>query len=258
MTAKRIRQVYGIVLSIALIAAGLCLMWACWQVYTSGPEHPYNAQSIAKAFAPISIVVYIALGLTLGSILLHIFLPQEKEKRKVEKNYSLMLQKLHEKNDLNGCGDEKLVAAIGKEQKKRILHSCITLLLLAVGFVVVLCYSLNMKNVYSGDAHASTDKIKLTAAVMLCCFAIPFGYGIWTAYYQKASIRRELELMKMVASPRKDPLPAPKAQPKWMAYIPYVGLAAAIALIVVGYLGDGHMGVLTKAIEICKECVGIG
>lgn len=258
MTAKRIWRIYGIILSVALIAAGLCLMWACWQVYTSGPEHPYHAQSIAKAFAPIAIVIYIALGLTLGSVLLSVFLPQEKEKRKVEKNYSLMLQKLHEKNDLNGCGDDKLVAAIRKEQKNRKLHSCITLLLLALGFVVVLCYSLNMKNVYSGVAHASTDKIKQTALVMLLSFGVPFGYGVFTAYFQKASIRRELELMKMVASPRKEPLPAPKAQPKWMAYIPYVGLVAAIVLIVVGYLGDGHMGVLAKAIEICKECVGIG
>lgn len=254
MTMKQFRRVFGIVLSIALIVSGICLMHACWQVYTAGGDHPYTAQRVAKAFQPIAPPVYFALGLSVISL----FLPGKPEKQKPEKNYPLMLQKLHEKNDLTCCGDQKLVAAIGKERKSRKLHAGITLALLLAGFVAVLIYSTGMDRVYSGEAHQSTEKIKATAAVMLACFAVPFGYGIFTAYFTKASIRREYELMKLVAAPRVAPLPAARERSKITAYLPYVGLLVAVLLIVVGYLGDGHMGVLAKAIEICKECVGIG
>lgn len=258
MTAKQIRKIYGIVLSVALVAAGICLMWACWQVYTSGGSHPFHAQSVAKAFAPISIVVYLALALTLGSIVLHMCLPQEKEKHKVEKNYSLMLQKLHEKNDLDGCGDEKLVSAIYKEQKNRKMHKIICLIVLGICSAVFFCYALSSENVFVDEASQITGLIAKGAVFMLVCLVAPFGYGVFTAYYCKRSIRRELDLMKLVAAPRTEPLPAPKAKPGYMAYIPYAGALIAVVLIVLGALTGGWNDVLTKAVNICRECVGLG
>ncbi|WP_217958510.1 CD1871A family CXXC motif-containing protein [Acutalibacter muris] len=35
-------------------------------------------------------------------------------------------------------------------------------------------------------------------------------------------------------------------------------LALAIAFIVIGLLGRGHIEVLQKAVKICLECIGIG
>ena len=110
MNSKTIRLLYGIVLSLALVAAGICLMVACYGIYQSGGEQMYTAEKVAAAFAPIAVPVYIALALTIGSFLLHMLLPLEKEKRKIEKNYPLMLRKLHEKNDLSACGDRSLVS----------------------------------------------------------------------------------------------------------------------------------------------------
>ena len=251
MNVKSIRQIYGIILTVALILAGICLMYACYNVYSTGGDHPYSAERVAEAFAPIAPAVYVALGLSLVSL----FLPKEEQRRKIEKNYELMLRKLHEKHDVYGCGDQNLVRAIVNEQRRRKNNRMITWILLGLGFVVSLIYSTNMDNMVASN---STPKVMKFALVLGACFAIPFGVGVCNAYAHKLSIIKELELMKLVAAPRNTPLVITKTQPKYMAYIPYVGIAVALVLILVGYLGDGQAGVLAKAVEICKECVGIG
>ena len=122
----------------------------------------------------------------------------------------------------------------------------------------MLCYGTQLNNVYDADANAATGKMVKYAAVMLICFGVPFAYSIFFANLQKTSIFREWELMKLVAAPRNQPLQKAEKQYKWLSYVPYVGIVLAVALIVVGYLGGGYQGVLDKAVEICKECVGIG
>lgn len=255
MNVKRIRLIYGIVLSLALVVAGVCLMLACWQVYSSGGEQIYTAEKIAAAFAPVAIPVYVALALILGGFILHMALPVEKEKRKIEKNYALMLRKLHEKNDLSACGDQKLVAAIEKETKLRKLHSIISLAVLAVSTVVFLCYALNGGNFHSSEI---TESMISAMYVMLPCLAVPFGYAVFTAYFCKASVKKELELMKLVAAPKKAE-PAPVKKPcKLCAVLPVCLLVVALGLITVGLIGNGWADVLTKAVNICRECVGLG
>lgn len=255
MNVKRIPLIYGIVLSTALVVAGVCLMLACWQVYSSGGEQIYTAEKIAAAFAPIAIPVYVALALTLGGFVLHMALPLEQEKRKIEKNHALMLHKLHEKNDLSACGDQKLVAAIEKEPKLRKLHSLISLAVLAVSAVVFLCYALNGSNFHSSQI---TESMISAMYVMLPCLAVPFGYAVFTAYFHRVSIRRELELMKLVAAPKKAEPAQAKKPCKLCAVLPYCLLAVAVCLIAVGLMGNGWADVLTKAVNICRECVGLG
>ena len=255
MNHKTLRLIYGIVLSVALVAAGICLMCACMQVYTSGGEQIYTAEKIAEAFKPIAIPVYLALALIVGGFLLELILPAEKKKLPVEKNYPLMLAKLHEKNDLDRCGDKKLIAAIKEEPKKRKLHKILSFVVLGLSAVVFLCYALNGRNFHSTEI---TQSMISAALVLLCCLALPAGYGVFAAYYCKASIRREVELMKMVAVPRQPEENPVKAPCRLWTILPYGLLAVAAVLIVLGIMGNGFADVLTKAVNICRECVGLG
>lgn len=254
MAKKTFWRIYGIVLSVALAVAGICLMVACYGIYASGGEQIYTTQKIAAAFAPISIPVFLALALTLGGFILHLFMPLE-EKKTVNKNYALMLRKLHEKNDLSRCGDRALVAAIEKQPRLRKLHSIISLVVLGLCTVAFLIHACNGSNFHSSEI---TQSMIVSMYIMLPCLAIPFGYGVFTAYFCKASIQKELALMKLVACPR-TPAPAPaKKESKAVLFFQLGVLVAAVALIVVGVLGDGFADVLTKAVNICRECVGLG
>lgn len=255
MNTKTIRLIYGIVLSIALGIAGICLMLACWQVYRSGGEQIYTAEKIAAAFAPIRVPVYLALALTIGGFILELVLPGQSKKQRVEKNYPLMLKQLHQKHDLSACGDKQLVKAIEAQPKLRRLHSGISIAVLVLSAAVFLRYALNGEHFHSSEI---TESMLRAMWVMLPCLAVPFAYAVFTAYFHKASIRKELALMKLVAAPKK-PEPAPvKNASQLPAALCYCLLGVAVGLIVVGALGDGWSDVLTKAVNICRECVGLG
>lgn len=254
MAKKIVWRIYGIATSVALAVAGILLMLACYGVYSSGGEQIYTAEKIAVAFAPISVPVLLALFMALGGLVLHLFMPLE-EKKTADKNYGLMLRKLHEKNDLSRCGDKSLVAAIEEQPRLRKLHSIISLSLLVVFAVEFLIYACNGKNFHSSQI---TESMIMAMYMMLPCLAIPFGYGVFTAYFHKKSIKKELELMKLVACPC---TPAPQVEKKKSKAVLFLRLGllvAALVLIVVGVLGDGFADVLTKAVNICRECVGLG
>ena len=253
MQTKKLRQIYGIILAVALAVAAVCLIHACWKVYNMGGQYPYNAKRVADAFAPIAIPVYLALALSAGSL----FLPGKEPGRKMEKNYPLMLQKLHQKNDYKRCADQRLVHAIDAQQKKRTRNTVISWILLGLGGVVFLYYSLDSSHIFSKDSHEITRFMGKGALVMLACLGIPFGFGISAAYANMASIRWEWELMKLVAVPCEKPLPE-FPEKKWLPWVQGVLLVVALVLIIAGAAFGGWKDVLTKAVNICRECVGLG
>ena len=62
-SARRIRLVYGIALSICAIVAGVCLITACLGIYLSGGDQIYTPEKVAHGFSVISVPVYLLAGL---------------------------------------------------------------------------------------------------------------------------------------------------------------------------------------------------
>ena len=254
MNKKLIWLLYGIVTSLALVVAGALLMVACYEIYTSGGPQIYTAEKIAEAFAKIAVPVYIAVFLSLGGLVLHLFIPLE-EKRKTEKNYKLMLRRLYQKTDLFACQDEKLVKAIRKQSRLRNIHSWISAILLVIGCVVFLVYACNGANFHSTEI---TQSMIRSVLVLLPCMLLPFGYSVFTAYFNWQSLRKELELLKQVDAPCERIKFGIKEDPRGLQVYRLVLLIAAVVLVIVGIVGVGYTDVLTKAVNICRECVGLG
>ena len=253
MTKKTVHTVYGIVLSVSAVIAGICLMVACYGIYTSG-DKPFTHQSVAAAFSQIAVPVYICLALVIGGFILDIFLPSEKEKRKVQKQYPLILANLHKKADLDLC-EGKLRTAILAEQKKRKTQLFISLGILAACSVVFLVYALIPSHFHQSEINTSMVNAMWW---LLPCLAIPFGYAVFAAYYSNKSIQKEIELVKL--APRAvgaKPAPAP-GKKSVLPCLRWGLLAVGIAILVYGYFAGGTADVMTKAINICTECVGLG
>ena len=248
---KWIRLVYGIILSIALIAAGLCLIGACIAIYESG-SRPFSREAVALHFAEIATPVYVALALTIGGFLLSFALPAEKKKKKAEKDYPAILNRLWEKRDISFCGPT-LLKDITKQQKNRKLHTYISAALLAAGSIAFLIYAVNPGNFPSDDITGSMARGSI---VMLASLAVPFGYAVFTAYFIRGSLQKEIELVKTIAVSKEI---AAKVETKEKKYnIRWVLLCVAIGILVYGYFAGGTLDVLTKAVNICTECVGLG
>ena len=247
------RRIYGIVLSAVLVIAGICLMAACYNIYTTG-DGTFSREIVAAHFGKIAIPVYLCLALVIGSIVLEIFLPGTVKKIVPEKNDSLILQRLQRKIDLPAC-DPSLIAKVLKEQQSRMCHKIVTVALLVIGSAIFLVYALNGDNFHQREI---TDSLIQAMYLLIPCMAVPFGYAVFAGYHSRASIRREIEVLKQAGS-NHSPAPVESVAKKDVSLIlRWVFLAVAVVFLVWGYCIGGTADVLTKAINICTECVGLG
>lgn len=253
MTNKRIHLIYSIVLSILLAVAGVCLITACLGIYLSG-DRAFTRESVAAAFSGIAVPVYLCLALVFGGFILDGFFPAETKKQPPEKQYHAILKQLYSKMDTSSPDP-----AIRMQQKARKTHKFISLLLLVAGSIVFLSYGANSANF---DQQDITGSMIRSMYWFIPCLAIPFAYGVFTAYFEKASLKKEIELVKQAIANGAQTAQTVKKQPadhtKLLLGIRLALLGLAVAILVYGFFTGGTNDVLTKAINICTECVGLG
>jgi len=265
-TKKRIHLIYGIVLIAVTVIAGICLMFGCYRIYTNGlaadAEQIYSREIIANAFAAIAIPVYACLALVIGSFILHIALPLPNPKLIPEKNYPLILQRLREKKSF-APDQTDLQAAAQRQQKLRRLHSIITLALIAVCAVVFLIPA--CQGSYWPDPTDPNELRNVNDAMagmmplFAACVLIPMGYGVFTFYFCRSSIRKEIELQKQASAPAENTKPLPCQPSKKITNVLRCAIvAAAIAFIIFGACTGGVEAIIAKAVAICTECIGLG
>lgn len=254
MTDKRIHRIhffYGFGLSAMLILSGICLMTACVGIYLSG-DQPFSRESVAVAFAPIAVPVIGTLALVIIGFLLDLFLPKAAKKAAPVAQYSMLLHRLQAKADLEQA-DEAAKSAIAAQRACRSRHKLITAALLVIGSIVFLVYALQ-----KGSFHPSeiNDSIIMATAVLLPCMAVPFFYAVFAAFRARISMKKEIELLK--ALPKKADTDCAPRSDRTVHIARGILLCAGTALLLYGLFSGGTADVLTKAINICTECVGLG
>lgn len=254
MTKKRIHMLYGIVLSTMLAISGICLCIACVGIYLSG-KHPFSPEAVAAAFQTIAVPVYLCLALVAGGFLLEGFYPIEKKKA-VTKQEHMLLAALQSKLDESSCAPEIMSAITAQRQQRGRLKS-LGLALLAVCSMLFLSYGLNPANFHQSQINTSMLR---AMALFSPCLAIPFAYGLFAAYAEKKSICKEIALIRQALSDgSKAPPPVSAPRQRWgLLSVRLALLCAGIAILVYGFLAGGTADVMTKAINICTECVGLG
>ncbi len=259
-SVNRIHKIYGIVLSTVAVVAGILFIVSAWNIYQTGLAanvQPYTYETIGAAFGKIAIAVYACLVLVIGGIILNIALPQEKKKSAVEKNLPLILSRLQAKTDLGKC-DENLRASIEKQEKTRKLHATVLAVLLVLCSALFLSYACNDSNWHETEFNACMIRAFFA---LLICMALPFAYSIFTVFYCRHSMNKEIELMRQAsaAAPFKGERPAPKHMSiQTENIVRYAVLLFAVTIMIYGLCTGGTTDVLAKAAAICTECVGLG
>lgn len=255
-TKKVLRIAYFVAVTASLVVAGVCLMAACLAIYRSGPnpgDQPFTREVVEQHFAPIALPVWLSVGMAVLGFVLKPLLPAPAAPK--ADVTATVLKNRTVRTNLSACPAE-LKAAVEKERRLRRVHTGIAYGLLAVGAILFLCYALNVNHF---DKSAIYPAMKAAMWVLLPCFGVPFAYGVFAAYWNRGSEKRELALLKQ--APAEAVSPAPAAVPmseRWVLVARYAVMAVAIAALLIGAVGDGWMDVLTKAINICTECIGLG
>ncbi len=275
---KKVHLIYGIVLGVLLCAVGILFIIMCLDIYHSGPS-PFTRESIGKHFGKIAVFVYILIALVIGGVILNIVAPLEKARLKGSVNDGLVLDRLSKKLSSLSCeGSEK----IEKQRILRLVLIIISALLVVGASVASLIHVLNTYDASKTDINGEAAKAALT---VLRYFIVPFIYLIATAYVCKSSVKKELEIVKEELKNAKAGGAVPEnsvqigtftklsyeisdtvkkiAEPrKWHKYLS-IGIkclvgCVAIAFIIIGVINGGMSDVVTKAINICTECIGMG
>ena len=257
MTEKQkqiLRWSYNALITAALLAAGVCLMVACVGIYRINPDgHPFTRDVVAQHFAPIALPVYLCVALAVLGFFLRPLLPQTSAPKA---DITLpTLKRLTARTDLALCPVE-LRIAIEKERRGRRLRCGIALAVLAVGAAIFLVYALNIHHFH---ISAITPSIKTAMGWLLPCMGVPFACSVAVAYLSRASVRREIALLKNAPTEAVSPAAvAPIDSERWVTVLRCALAALALFGIAAGAADGGWLDVLTKAINICTECIGLG
>lgn len=246
-----IRRIFHILHIISIFVAGICLIAGCLSIYSFG-EGAYTRQIVIETFSKISIPVYLCIALTIIGFIWDFIAPVYENETEF-KPYDFILKRITSKRDLNAC-DEQTLNSIYKERKSRKIHTIIRTIIICISGAVFLGYALNGNN-YDTDINASVIKAMW---VLIPCLIIPFAYSVFTAYHNEKSLKKEIELVKKAPSKPKSKKNEVKSDDKIVIIVRFALLFVGVGILLYGYFSGGTADVLTKAINICTECIGLG
>ena len=248
-------KIFSLLLSLSILVAGICLICGCLTIYFTG-EHSYSREIVAETFKKIAVPVYICLALTLVSIIWEFISPIVHSKRRSVIDYPAVINKISSKKDLNSA-DENTLAMIKSEKRKRKTHAVIRACVIVVTSIVFLVYALNSSNFHQSNINESMIKAMM---VLIPCLTVSFIYSVFTVYYFNKSYDKELALIKKLSNrdTSEDSPETIAASNKKITITKIVIVVLALSILIYGYFTGGTADVLTKAINICTECIGLG
>lgn len=249
----KFRKPLRIVLSAAILLTGLCLILACLGICLSGSQ-PFSRESVAAAFGTIAIPVYLGLGLSVLCILGDLLLPRPEETQVPGRHLPMLLKRAQERTDLSHCSAELRDEVLALRSTRK-LYGYIGMTILVLSTILFLTYSLNLRNYHP----TLIDQTMIRAMYWLIpCTVVPFFYVLFVTGKNRVSMAKELALLK--SAPKESRLPAPRrpSHEKRDFLLRVCFLMVGLGFLIWGIFAGGAGDVLTKAANICSECIGLG
>lgn len=250
---KRIRIIWGILSSGLIVIAGICLMAACLGIYLSG-DKPFSREAVAQAFTPIAVPVYLSIAAILLGFLMHLLLPAEHKKTFPIRQDALILKRLQAGTDPSALSPEA-ADRILLLQRRRSLYRIITAALLTLGS---LCFVLFLLLADRFPAAGINEAMARNVSMLFACLGLPFCWSIFAVYQQKAAIRAEIDILKKAGVKPVNTKAQTASKDTALNAARIVIACAAVGILLYGFFAGGMADVLTKAVNICTECVGLG
>lgn len=264
----RLHRVFNIILAVFIILSGLCFMAGCLRIYFNvtfegglpvfHPDQEYSREMVADTFSYIAIPVYSTIALILCGFVYEFISPLAVKKKKVNKDNENLAKRLSRKKNIeSGEQDKGIVEAIYNIKRKRTLHKWVLAGVWTLFSVLFLAYAVMSKN-YTDDINGSVLNAFL---ILLSCIAVPFAYSVYYIYATEKSFEKEVELLKKLPDAKESEIKneaEKKAAFSWNIVVAGIIVVVAVGFIAYGIFLGGYGDVLTKAVNICTECIGLG
>ena len=256
-TIKNIRQIYGIVLSAMLIISGILMMAACVNVYKIG-DRPFTLENISAEFSKISLFLWITgIAIVIG-VILGVAFPGNNKKLKSMTSKKVSLSRMLRKVNIH-TAREDLVEKLDKEKKLCSILRIGAIIICIIASIPSVIYSFNMNNFGSEyDDSVISACIRILASTL-----VVVGISIVYVILEDKSLGRQIEYAKEMLADSHEKfsnaeVEKPRKYKKLTLIIRISIVAVALIFIVLGILNGGMADVLSKAINICTECIGLG
>ena len=255
---KTVRDIYGIILSLLLSAVGICFIVSCILIYSEG-ESPFSRERVAKAISSIALPIWLLIGALICAIPVHVICPSERERLKPYRMTEEHLATLTER--LGDRPKESDVALAVQERKFRFYVR-----LGAVGIaLLMLIYPIIYLFVPSNfTLESMNDDVAHAILSFLPSILVSLGAFVACSHLCAHSVEREIDALKALVKAKPSLFRAKKREygskneEKWVVPLRIATLLIAVTFIVIGIFNGGMKDVLSKAIKLCTECVGLG
>ena len=257
---KTVLLVYGILLSILLVVSGILLAVSCVNIYLQG-DRPFTPDAISTEFQKIQVVIYVTLGAVAIGALLKIFMPVDQAKRTANMALCDTLKRLESRYDIKSCTKSDKVG-VSRAKKWRTIAKTFSILPCVILSIPVIIVALVPANYTMEYNQSIIDLCILIIPCFLLCAIIFTAYS----YVEAALLKKQIAAFKALIAEEKidkrvnGECSACKRRKERYAIISARIIVAVIALIfiVLGIANGGMEDVLSKAINICTECIGLG
>jgi len=263
-TAKTVRLVSGIVLSIMTVLLGALFIWQVLDILAIGTAEGhegfiFTSEDVgARLFKLLpAIVIWIALIIA-GFVLWEVF-PVKPARAKNDASYVLKRYKKRIPAAVPQELEGSLKFIKGEEENLKIIR-IIAAVICGLGVICGIVYLSNSANFPKKDVtQEMIEMVKnifpwVAAALVLWC-------GV--AIYEEISSKKQLEHAKKLAGRTKTEVFHGKIYEilhhKFFLWGVRIAVGVlAVAFIIAGVTGSSMHSVLIKAINICTECIGLG
>ena len=244
---NRILLIYNILLSASIFIAGVSLISGCLSIYYSG--NGYSRELVIQTFSKICVAVYICLALVVGSFIINAIIPSS-HKAKPVKHYNHILLNLKKTRDADSINDYI------KIKKRKEVSNYVTVFVCAFMCYGFLTYALNSNNFHQSDIN---DSLVKAMCVLLPRLIVMFAFAIFNHYYSIFLTKKQIEILKTLPKKEtKNDVVEIKPNDKKFLIAKIVIATVAVVVLIFGSVTGGFADVLTKAINICTECIGLG
>ncbi|MBQ8545496.1 MAG: hypothetical protein IJ437_00970 [Clostridia bacterium] len=283
MTEKQTRLVhliYGIALSLLLVALGVCFALSCLDIYQSGEASPFTPEAIKSHFMSILVPTILCIVAIIGGACLHIFMPAEDKKIRSSVSDKVVIRNLSKRIDFKEA-PTALVKVVKSQRGFRLAFLIITIFNAIVNAVSAALHLVSAM----GDYYAPDVKVlELPFETILPIILTTLSYSIIPIFviavylvFASFTYEKELEAVRgIVEHNAKKGNPVSKKEShnekacflkkhskKLKIALQCIILVLSITLIALGALNvSGNMNefdfVSSLANRICTGCIGLG
>lgn len=194
--SKLVHLIYGITLSLLVVALGVCFTIACLNIYKSGEASPFTPEAIKTHFTRLLIPTALTVVAIIAGGLLHVFVPTEKKKLRSIIEDKIVIKNLSKRIDLNDS-PKTFVAVIKSQRRFRLVFLIVTIANALIGTssaIVYLFTTSNYKNVNVEDFQGVLTIILTTLSYAVIPIFVTVVYYIFASF----TYEKELEAVRAI------------------------------------------------------------